>query len=157
MTFDDLYQQDTEDHYVISYELICLLKWLIEKDRDKLKKIVSKALSCGLKDKIKNKNALQEEEYALEDIQDTILEFFGTLESVILESLTEQTTRKAIENNLMPTVDKIDSTICDDATVRFSIEKATSKIEKNPQEDANDRLYEELLKQWKPNKKNILN
>ena len=157
MTFDDLYQYDTEDHYVISYELICLLKWLVEKDKEKLKHVVSKALSSGLKHTIKQKKSLDQEEYILEDIQDTILDFFGTLESIILESLSEQTIKKAIENNLMPTIDKIDSTVCDDATVRFSIEKATSKIEQNPQENAHDRLYEELLKRWKPNKKNILN
>ena len=153
----DLYE--TEEQFVISYELICLLKWLLEHDENhtKLKKIVSKALSSGLKDTIKQKTAMPSDEYFAEDIQATIIDFLGVLEAILLEATSEQTMKNAIENKLMPTIEKIDSALCDDATLRFSLEKATSKIEKNPNENPNDLLFQELLKRWKPNKKNLLN
>jgi len=151
----DLY--DSEEQFIISYELICLLKWLIEHDDTKLKKIVSKALSSGLKEKIKKGSASSSEEYVLDDIQNTIVDFLGILETVLFDAINEQTMKNAIEKKLMPTVEKIDSASCDDATLRFSLEKATSKIENNPNENPNELLFQEILKRWKPNKKNLLN
>lgn len=148
---------DSEDQCIISYELICLLQWLIENDDTKLKKIVSKALSSGLKETIKKGMSATNEEYMLDDIQNTIVDFLGILETILFEAITDQTTKDAIEQKLMPTVEKIDMAACDDATVRFSLEKTTSKIEKNPQENPHELLFQEILKRWKPNKKNLLN
>ena len=56
----------------------------------------------------------------------------------------------------MPTIDHIDSTICDDATVRSSVEKATAKSEQHPKANAQELLFKELLKRWKPSK-NMMN
>jgi len=57
----------------------------------------------------------------------------------------------------MPAIDQIDSTVCDDATMRFSIEKTTRKIEHNPDINPREQLLKELLKRWKPHNKNIIN
>lgn len=157
MNDDSFYTpSNTDNHFVLSYELICLLQWLMEHDAHKLKKIVTDALASGLKEKFRKNNKL-DDTMGLEDIQESIVDFFGMLETLILESLNEQAVKKALEKNLMPSIDHIDATECDDATVRSSIEKATSSIEKNPQENPTELLFKELLKRWKPNKKNILN
>jgi len=79
------------------------------------------------------------------------------METLLVESLEEQAIKKALEKNLMSSIDRIDSSVCDDATVMFSVEKATSKVEENPKENVKKVLMEELLKRWKPSKKNILN
>ena len=144
------------NQFVISYELLALLRWLIEHEADKLKKIISRAHRSGLHNEM-HKIENSQNEQSPEDIQFTLVEFFGLLETLLLESINEKAVQKAVEKNLMPTIDHIDSSICDDATVRFSIEKATNKIELNPQENPQDVLYKELLKRWKPSKKNILN
>jgi len=156
MTNKDL-DFDTDEQFAISYELICLLKWILDHDTNKLKKIVTKSLSSGLKEKLRDKNYFSNEENVLEDIHQTILEFFVIMEDILLEALSEEAIKTALEQDLIPDIEKIDSTVCDDATVRFSVEKATSKIDKNPKEDPKDLLFKELLKRWKPNKKNIIN
>lgn len=157
MNDDSLYSPSTDNQFVLSYELICLLQWLMEHDAGKLKKIVAKAISSGLRDRIQKESILLENPTGLEDIQESIIDFFGMLEALLLESLHEHAVKKALEKNLLPAIDQIDSTICDDATVRFSVEKATSDIDRNPQENPKDLLFKELLRRWKPNKKNLLN
>ncbi len=51
------------------------------------------------------------------------------MEGLSAESINERAVKIVMEKSLMPTIDQIDSTVCDDATVRFSIEKATNKLE----------------------------
>ncbi|GMU19642.1 MAG: hypothetical protein AMXMBFR12_08340 [Candidatus Babeliales bacterium] len=89
-------------------------------------------------------------------MQHSIIEFFGMLEIILLETMKEQAVQRAVEKNLMTTVDHIDATLCDDDTLRTSIEKATAKSELHPSENAQDLLFKELLKRWKPTK-NMMN
>jgi hypothetical protein len=105
------------------------------------------------------------------------------MEGLLTESISEQAVKRVIEKNLMPSIDKIDSSICDDETVRFSIEKTASKLENNyvnadnncrldgtlienypatkkeitSKEKAKKILMSELLKHWKPKGKSVLN
>jgi hypothetical protein len=151
------FSNDNNAQFVLSYELLCLLRWLVDNDAEKLKKLVSKAVASGLKENILKARDGQCQDHMNEDIQHSILEFFSLLETLISESMNEQAVQKVLEKNLMPAIDQIDSTICDDATVRFSIEKATAKFEHNPKENPKDLLFKELLKRWKPHNKNILN
>ena len=121
--------------------------------------MVSKALASGLKDDIKQFERLGDvnaDPVMIEEIQHSIIEFFHMLEILLLESIKEQAVQRAVEKNLMETVDHIDSTICDDATVRSSVEKATAKSELQPKANAQDLLFKELLKRWKPSK-NMMN
>ncbi|MCL5876096.1 MAG: hypothetical protein M1114_06515 [Candidatus Dependentiae bacterium] len=145
--------QDTDNNqFIISYELVALLRWLIEHDVDKFKKMVNKAYSAGLKEdirRIKNK----QEEVTIEDIHFTILEFLSMMDTLISETIQEKVTQSALEKNLMPAIEHIDSTICDNAIVRSSIEKAAASDLENPR----TVLYKELLKRWKPNKKMVIN
>ncbi len=145
--------------FVISYELLCLLRWLLENDVEKIKKMVSKALASGLKEDIKQFEQLGDvnaDPEMIEEIQHSIIEFFSMLETLLIESIKEQAAQRAVEKNLMPTVDHIDSKVCDDATVRSSLEKATAKSEMYPQANAQELLFKELLKRWKPTK-NMMN
>jgi len=156
MSDNNLYFNNTDGQFIISYELICLLKWLVENDSPKFKKIISKALASGLKKELTQKDRINNE-YVMEDIHHTILDFFGMLESALMETINKQAAQKALEKNLIPSIDQIDSTVCDDATVRCSVEKATSKIDENAKESPRELLLKELLKHWKPNKKYTIN
>lgn len=143
--------------FVLSYELLALLRWLADHDADKIKKIIAKALASGLKDEVNRAREGRNEEETLEEIQHGIIDFFGLLEVLLHETINEHAVQKAMQKNLMPSIDQIDSTYCDNATVRTSIEKATAKIEHNPKENPKELLFKELLKRWKPANKNILN
>ncbi|HRN77894.1 MAG TPA: hypothetical protein PLU71_01525 [Candidatus Dependentiae bacterium] len=156
MIHNDL-QDDVHAQFTLSYELLCLLRWLIDHDAEKLKKVIKKAISSEqFCQEIKQLDDINLAAQA-EDMQHSIIDFFGMLEALLLESMHEQVEKRARQKNLMPAVEQIDSTICDDATVRFSLEKTTSKIEKNPNINAKEQLFKELLKRWKPHKKNMLN
>jgi|EndMetStandDraft_5_1072996.scaffolds.fasta_scaffold97251_1 hypothetical protein len=150
------FNNDSNTQFVLSYEILCLLRWLVEHDAEKLKKIIAKAVASGLIDEIHQAREAQSEEH-MEDIQYSILEFFSLLDVLISQSINEQTVQRAMEKNLMPAIDQIDSNICDDETVRSSVEKATSKAGHNPKENPKELLFKELLKRWKPHDKNVLN
>jgi uncharacterized membrane-anchored protein YjiN (DUF445 family) len=145
--------------FVLSYELLCFLRWLVYNDSDKLKKLITKALASGLKDDIDRIRGQKINDQMNEEVQHSILDFFNLLEMLLNESVNEQTVQRALSKNLMPAIDQIDSSICDDEVVRSSVEKVTTKIEHNPKanEQAKELLFKEVLKRWKPHNKNILN
>lgn len=144
-----------QNQFVVSYELLSLLKWLVEHDANKLKKVIGKALETGLKKELR-----ATENWAKGDsegIHHSIVEFLGLLEMLLHECLDENLAQQAIEKKLMPAIDHIDMTICDDAMVQSSVQKATVKSEHHPERNPKELLFEELLKHWKPAKKSAAN
>lgn len=159
MNNDSFNNNNNAQQFVISYELLCLLRWLLENDVEKLKKMVFKALATGLREDIKQFELLGDvsaDPAMVEEVQHSIIEFFSMLEMLIAESIKEQAVQRAVEKNLMPTIDQIDSTLCDDDTVRSSVEKTVARSEQHPKENPQNVLYKELLKRWKPSK-NMMN
>jgi hypothetical protein len=57
----------------------------------------------------------------------------------------------------MPAIEHIDQTSCDPEMVHLSIEHASTQKAKNPQVNAQELLYKELLRRWKPSKKQLIN
>ena len=156
MTKNKNFPQDNSQ-FVLSFELLCLLRWLVENDAEKFKKLITKAMHSGLKEELRYAQKARVNELYMEEVQQSIVDFFGMLEALIADAISEQAVQTAHEKNLMPTIDQIDSTFCDDATLRGSIEKVTSKIETNSKENPKELLFKEILKRWKPHNKNILN
>ncbi|MGB8367476.1 MAG: hypothetical protein WCD44_03915 [Candidatus Babeliales bacterium] len=138
----------------ISYELLYFLQWLIEYDNSKLKQIIKNALDEGLREEMQK---IEKTNEPLDEMYHTIIDFFEIMEDLLAESIKEHVAKKAKEKKLMPTIDQIDSTICDDATMRFSIEQATTKLEDDPDINPQEQLFKELLRSWKPHNKNIMN
>jgi hypothetical protein len=157
MNNDQFSRYTNSEQFVISYELLALLQWFVEHDAEKLKKIIAKALDAGLIDKLQHSEDDCIAHEPIEDMQGNIIEFFSLLEALIAETIHEQAVQNAVEKNLMPAIDHLDSSVCDNATVRFSIEKATSRLKKSPQENPQEILFQEILRRWKPSKKKILN
>ena len=142
--------------FVLSHELLYLLRWLIEHDANKLKKIITKAVASGLREEMQKVDNTAELNLS-EDMHHSIIDFFELLEELLLDAINDHVAQKAREKNLLPAIDQIDSTVCDDATVRFSVEKATKKMELNPNANPKEQLLKELLKRWKPHNKNLIN
>lgn len=147
---------ETQEQLVVSYELLCLLQWFMEYETDKLKKMISKALDRGLQKQILNKEQLQQVQ-SPEDIQRIITDFFTTLELLFVETLQEQDVKKVLEKNLLPALSRIDSNQCDDAIVRLSAEKASASYHDGSAQQAQEVLFQEILRHWKPGKKSIVN
>lgn len=151
---NEFMQDDTQ--FVLSYELLCLLRWLTEHDAEKLKKIIAKAITSEeLSEEMKRVDKPDTIAQA-DNIHYNIVDFLSLLESLLLESISEQLDKKARQKNLMPAIEQIDSSICDSSIVRCSLEKTASQIEYNPKLNPKEQLFKELLKRWKP-EKNMLN
>lgn len=136
------------DQLVLSYELLQLLEWLIENEAESLKKIIKRSLSKGLGKKLKVQEKLN-----TNLIQTSVIDFLELLEVLLFESNHEVNVSGVIRKNLMPAIDMIDGGSFNAATVESSVAIASTKKEKNPSENAEELLFKELLKRWKPKKK----
>jgi hypothetical protein len=143
---------DKDEQFAISYELLCLLRWIIENDADKLKKMITRAVSRGLNEKIERIQSYSDTE-ALEDAHENMIEFFSALEAMLMDTIQEQAMNQAFERKLIPAIEQIDTTACDDMLVQTSLERANSKIAHNPDKSPQEILLTEILKNWKPSSK----
>ncbi len=146
---------DKDEQFAISFELLCLLRWLIEHESDKIKKMITKAVAQGLTQQLEHIAGYSDSE-ALEDAQDNMIEFFSSLESMLAGTLQEQALNTANEKKLIPAIEQIDTTICDDTVLKFSLERARNKIIRNPEKNSQEILLKEILKNWNPNKKEVV-
>lgn len=142
--------------FVLSYELLALLRWLVDNDEDAIKKIIGKALRSGLQEELHHIDQIEDVDM-LNEMQHSISDFLHLLEALLIETASEHAKEKARQQKLMPAVDQIDTSLCDDTTVRFSMEKATSEIGADPTKNPKEVLLKELLKRWKPADKNLKN
>lgn len=152
MKHDNPFDNDMQQ-FVVSFQLLQLLKWLFEHEQESLKKVIGRSLKNGLDEVLffqQNSRAEYDEE-----LQQVIVEFFSLLETLLYESLNDDETKKLKERMMIPVIDHIDAAVCDDSVVALSIEKAASMIESNPCEDPKEVLCKELLKRWKPAKNSM--
>ena len=148
-----------DGQFIISYELLILLAWLCDNEIEGLQNLINKALASGLKDKLSLGMNVSETE--AEVLQQTIVDFFSTLEHMLVESNQEAEIKNIMHRNMFPAIDHIDSTVCDKDTVALSVAKAVSAHERKSPRSSNkspkEVLMKELLKRWKPTKKTYAN
>lgn len=143
--FDNDLQQ-----FVVSFQLLQLMRWLVEHEQEGLKKLIGRSLKDGLEEVLFYPAERDESD---EELQQTIVEFFSLLESVLYEHVHEDEAKKLKKRVLIPAADHVDTAACDDTILAVSLDKAASTLENNPLEDSKEVLCRELLKRWKPAKK----
>jgi hypothetical protein len=109
-----------------------------------------------LHEKLNNLRRVDDEE-ALEEAQFDILEFLSMLEILLAESLEEHAVKSATEKGLMPAIDHIDPSECDNQIVHYGLERVNAKMARKTGEKPQDILLKEILKNWKPAKKQSAN
>ncbi|MBT3456138.1 hypothetical protein HN446_03685 [bacterium] len=137
---------------IISAELLYLLQWLVDHEAEAIKKIIRRSFKKGLSSQfaqLKNKKEI----ILSEDAQNSIIDFIGLLEVLLSELIDEDSDRRKIQKKMMPAIEHIDSTVCDESILAYSLEEASSKIEKNPDENPQETLFKEILKNWNPQNK----
>ncbi|HJM68983.1 MAG TPA: hypothetical protein QGF02_03495 [Candidatus Babeliales bacterium] len=154
MNNDNSYKSDGQ--FILSFELLQLLEWLIEHQPDEIKKLVHKALAQGLHSNIRQAEDLLEA-YSPEDMQNSVIDYFGLMEVLLLDAINERSNNSTVHTQLLPTVNQIDQSSCDADTVFSSVENATSSLEENSLQNPKAVLHKELLKNWKPDKKAKVN
>lgn len=144
-----------ENKFILSHELIALLLWILDHEEKALATLIKKAVISGLKHEISYNTPMHNEEL-IEEAQNTVVEFFNVMESHMAEALHEQSIKKASEKKLLPAIDQLDSAIFDDETVRLCVAKATN-LPKDSKRTAKEALCKELLKNWNPQKNQVIN
>ena len=142
--------------FVLSYELLLLLQWIAEHDSSTIKKMIKTALPSGLQEELQLLDNIEDAE-VLNDLQNSITDFLSLLETLLVEAVNEHIKEKARQKKLLPAVDQIDTSLCDNYTVRSSLEKATATLAENPNVNAKELLFKELLRRWKPNNTTLNN
>lgn len=137
--------------FVVSYELLQLLQWLIDHEPDAMKNIITVALNNGLDEQISS--SISQQQQSNEELQQSVVDFFALLETLMHEALFEEDRNINQQRSILPEIDHIDIQACDKNTVAMSAAKASAIIENNNQVNAKDILCRELLKHWKPYKK----
>lgn len=145
-------QFNMENQCELSYELLYLLKWLIENESQTLKKTITRAMHNGLREKLTHGNRSLNPMDS-QSIQNSIVDFLDLLDSLLHEELNEESMIKVLAQNLSSSINKIDVRVCDKTTVQYSLEKATHQLEDHPNANPKEVLFKEILKQWKPNNK----
>lgn len=144
--------------FVLSYELLYLLQWLVDHEAEALKKIIARAVRQGFRDSIEKTHDTIELQTSDAHIQNSIADFLSLLDVLLIETTTEHGVKKNVERNLIPALNHLDATICTNEMVESSLVKASSKLdEDSSKESLQDALLKEILRQWKPDKKSVLN
>ena len=147
---NDNFPYESNSHLALSYQLLSLLKWLVENDNGTLKMIMEDALQQGALENFKKCNFHNEDPQAILDMQDTIIDFFGLLETYLQETINDRAHQKIKAKSLMPTLEHIDATLYDNDSLQTTVESTASRIDKNPHKNPKQLLYETLLEQWEP-------
>lgn len=151
------FNNNNNGQFVLSYELLHLLQWLVDHESDALKKIIARAVRQGFRSTITQTNDIIELQTSDAHIQNSIADFLSLLDVLLIETTNEQGIKKSLERTMIPALNQIDSNFCASETVESSLLKTSSKLDCDSREKLQDALLKEILKQWKPDKKSLMN
>lgn len=140
-----------DEQFVVSYELLKLLQWLVVNEQESLKKLLNTALGQGLKYELNNQRKHNKEDNLY--LQESIIDFFTLMETLLHETAYEHAATNQLQRTMIPAIYHIDTTECDAASVAHSVAKATAAVENKTGENPKEVLCKELLRRWKPSKK----
>jgi hypothetical protein len=135
----------------ISKDVIRIFKWLMEYEPEALKKIIIKAINKGIKN---DKDLVHQDPATLNNY---ILDFFIMLENIFYEILTDSMSNSELDKKLLSIIDQFDLNSYNLDDVELSILKVNNdKNLKKSNEQLKSILCKEILKRWKPAKKDSL-
>lgn len=138
-----------EEQFVISYELLHLLHWLLKYEEAELSKLVTQAFVKGYEEKLKQQNLYDQIQHG-DDVLNSIVDFFNFLEQHIATIGSTQHSSKITDQHLMKTLDQIDPKRFDYDTIKSTVLATADKIKPKNKEEAKNLFLKELLKQWDP-------
>lgn len=146
----------------LSFELILLLNWLVKNEKAQLNNLIKGALEKGFIQEIEALSSHDSPQLA-DQFYASILEFLVFFEQSLLNNLEAMDIDEATTNAVLPLIKKMDFENLDAKTLWLSMQQIKGKMSKariqpaQGVEQINNLLFERLLKNWKPNKKILLN
>ena len=139
------------NHLIVSYELLQLLRWIITTEPEALKIIMHHAMQDGFMEQITRARSSQEFQQSNEELQQTVIEFFDLLETELQEAAMNSNGEvQSVQTVLSPALEHVDSILCDEETLAVSVAQASSKLNSHTPQQAKEMLCKELLKNWRP-------
>ena len=148
----------------VSFELICLMGWLLKKDKRALQQLIQKALAGGVSDSIAELQTARPAELS-DTMAKTVSEFFDYIESVLAQGIPSMKTGSVVGTALAPEIKKIDQHSLDPRVIWLAISQTKEALSGLSQglseEERSDmfkhELYKNLLKNWTVAADDILN
>ena len=139
------------DQFVISYELLHVLYWLLKYEEVELSKLINKSFSKGIKEKNQKSDSLTELQLS-EEMQNSIVDFFTFMEQEISD-ITDQEATKLMNRDVIKDLDHFDPKQVDYLTVKETIYRNADRLHtKKYTQKTRTHFLKELLRQWKPQK-----
>ena len=139
------------DHFIISYELLHVLYWLLKYEEVELSKLINKSFVKGIKETTKNIDSVSELCLS-EEMQNSIVDFFTFMEQEILD-ITDQKSTKFMNKDIIKDIARFDPKQVDYSTIKETISKNAQTLHFKKYNSKNrTNFLKELLRQWKPQK-----
>jgi hypothetical protein len=152
----------------LSLELVYLINWMLTHQRAQLSAIVQQAVKQGLVEEL---STLEEVEHtqSADFLYATLTNFLDFLEKNLIKQLETINVGSDVKDAIVPTLRKVDANNLDFKTVWESMQHTKARLKApttSPRrtravppvtQNATEILFEELLKNWKPNNKETVN
>ena len=142
------------DQFVISYEIIHLLHWMIKYESKLLQDLITKSFLQGIEDSLEKNKGLYAQLTDSDDMHNSIVDFLNFAEKHIAVISETESVKQVMHKSMMPVMNRVDGQSIDYETVKSSF--LTTVEEGKINEDSNasqQQFFKELLRQWKPGKK----
>lgn len=150
---------ENDDQFIVSYELLYILQWLITYEREAFAQLVHKAFVQG--SQTAHNNDMFEQTEEAEYLQSSVIDFFNFLQQEVDIISEEESMQHIMQTNLLKTLDHIDAKIFDPSIIKASMIETAEKVEMQQNLQAKAYFLKQLLKKWTPkkekNKKHSLN
>lgn len=140
-------KKNEEHQLVVSETLLCVLSWLLKYEEKNLKSLVVSAFCQGMEEKSSEKKKHKNKEYAT-----TVYTFFSFLESIVKQSASDISQSKHMNQEFLNHLSKISIDEFGYDIVKKSIVQSAKNNSKASH--MHSIFLKELLKNWKPSKKN---
>ena len=142
------------DQFVISYELLHLLHWMIKYEPTLLRELITKSFLQGIEDSLEKNEGMYAQLTTSDDMHNSIVEFLNFVEYHITEVSNTESVQQVMNKSMLPTMNRVDSQSVDHETVQSSFLTAVEKGKINKDTNASQKqFFKELLRQWNPSKK----
>ncbi len=139
---------------VLSFELLVLINWLMQNERPMLNNLIKHALKNGLAEEFEKISGIDNIEVN-EQFYTTVISFLLFMEDGLVQNLSKIKIDKNSKDDIFPVLNKIDMKNINIKPI-FSGAKHSSTANSDTEESKNI-LFHQILKNWKPNKNDLLN
>jgi hypothetical protein len=141
-----------EDQFIVSYELLYMLQWIMTYEQQALIEIIHKAFVQG--SQVTHNASISDQFEQGEYVQNSVVDFFSFLEMHVQNIAEQESMKHIMQNSLLKTLDHIDPHNFDPALVRASMMATAEKVTPQQNHQAKAFFLKQLLKKWNPHDKN---